>query len=111
MILGSTLKRHTHRVSTRPGSGEGCALQLAGVLDEDGNWVSPEVLIDFAYHPDVVCPVCQERGSFFNTIAWHLNDTHRWSIDAIAEWVDQFEPATPAPKTITAEVEEVYAYA
>lgn len=111
MILGSTLKRHTHQVSVR-GNEEGCALQLAGVLDEQGHWVSYEVMQQFANRPSSVCPVCNYTGSFFNVIANHLNDCHQWSIDAIAEWVDQFEPVEivkqePCPDNTTVDQVEV----
>jgi len=48
----------------------------------------------FAITPAVPCPACGvvgERG--ISQIVGHLNDQHRWTREAIADWVATVEPA------------------
>lgn len=35
----------------------------------------------------VVCPVCDERQTFWTVIGEHLNDSHDWTREQIADWL------------------------
>lgn len=63
-----------------------CALMAA---DEAGYWN-----IFANEHCETVCPVCAYANALPQMIA-HLNDEHRWTREAIADWVETVEPATP----------------
>ena len=43
---------------------------------------------------DSKCPACLVPQTVRDTI-WHLNDTHRWTRQQIAEWVAHVEPQEP----------------
>lgn len=51
------------------------------------------------------CPACAFDAAV-NTIIPHLNDNHRWSREAIAEWLDVMEPNEEGARVIEREVEE-----
>lgn len=38
------------------------------------------------------CPACSARNDDTLSIIWHLNDTHRWTREQIADWVATVEP-------------------
>lgn len=91
MVLESTIRKHVPGVSTL--ETEGCALQLAGILDKSGHWSSRKAL-DFFCTQDkmnIPCPQCGSIQTLFAVVAAHLNDMHKWNIDQIAEYFDQFE--------------------
>jgi hypothetical protein len=45
----------------------------------------------------IACPVCGEDGKALDfIISSHLNDTHRWTRERIADFVETIEPAQPA---------------
>jgi hypothetical protein len=53
---------------------------------------------------DAVCPACADSRRHVddyakNTIA-HLNDTHRWSREQIADWVETIEAAQAQPVAV-----------
>jgi hypothetical protein len=43
----------------------------------------------------VVCPICARVAvpTLPRYVIGHLNDFHNWSREAIADWIEQFEPA------------------
>lgn len=85
-------KRITGEESTRPLRGALVAPDRDGtieVIDVPGHWLI--VLASFQ-----TCPACPtyigSRRPTFNLIA-HLNDDHRWTREAIADWVETIEAA------------------
>jgi hypothetical protein len=51
------------------------------------------------------CPACNRRQSNVGEIIVHLNDQHRWTREAIADWLDVIDPP-PAPVEKVQEPEE-----
>lgn len=41
--------------------------------------------------PDVGCPVCGFIEQNLGFIVWHLNDSHRWTRERIADWIETIE--------------------
>lgn len=52
------------------------------------------------------CPACDEKV-IIGAIIWHLNDQHRWSRAAIAEWVASVEPKEANEPLLIKESDEV----
>ena len=98
MILGSTMIRHG-----RPGSegtGEGCALQCAAkALTDNQSYSRPQFdklypgLFDSRF--PIACSCCDYTAPSMARFIMHLNDYHKLTIDAIAEWVATVEPKEP----------------
>jgi hypothetical protein len=44
------------------------------------------------------CPVCHFSTVEVRKIIVHLNDTHRWTREAIADWVETIEKQSTAPE-------------
>jgi hypothetical protein len=69
----------------------GAAAEAVGLykIDAEGRCVQTDVDI-FAALPmlkvPTICPLCRYRGATGNVMA-HLNDWHRWTREAIADWV------------------------
>lgn len=57
-----------------------------GALRPQWNWTADE---------QDQCPVCGLTRDVANIISEHLNDTHRWTRERIAEWVAAIEPQEP----------------
>lgn len=54
-----------------------------------------------------VCPVCGESTYIARVMSVHLNDTHKWTREAIADWVQQVEESLePAPVSPACEARE-----
>jgi hypothetical protein len=52
----------------------------------------PEAVWPWMKQFDIPCPVCGESEKrFVSIISHHLNDTHRWTREAIADWVQTIE--------------------
>ena len=52
----------------------------------------------------VSCPACEQPISIIHKVMIHLNDGHRWTREAIADWIEPFEE-NAKPQTITVEKE------
>ncbi len=70
----------------------GAALEAAGKLEIHGEiWQQGDIWQQFQF-PELevvgVCPDCKARGKLGQLIP-HLNDTHRWTRERIAGWVDE----------------------
>lgn len=48
---------------------------------------------------DMACPECPQWTNGLAQVIAHLNDWHRWSREAIADWVATVEPADPDAAT------------
>jgi hypothetical protein len=95
--LGSTLGPQCFGQYTISGDNGSCALGAAILaVDHDEEDVS-QLLIHF---PELLLRVvCPDSGTCLNLsfsgrrdfrdVIVHLNDTHRWTREAIADWVDQ----------------------
>jgi len=54
----------------------------------------------------VSCPACEHPTTTIHLTMIHLNDKHRWTREAIADWVEQFEEKdVPTPQTVTVKEE------
>lgn len=91
--VGSTMTKPTTwaLVERREGDLHTCALGAAGVAEGfDPRHLMTDDLI--AHWPELdnqaVCPVCKAEAYLHSIIANHLNDTHNWSREHIADWVD-----------------------
>ena len=51
------------------------------------------------------CPQCFTIDRVFEISADHLNDTHRWTRERIADWVETIEAKMEQPKEEAVEVE------
>lgn len=112
MILGSTMIRHVDRPAS--GIDEGCALQCADIATGPYRGFQALVEENPFLSQRCPCPACGESATGFAVVAKHLNDTHKWSIDRIAEWVASIEPAegtelsnTPSLATETREAANI----
>lgn len=99
-----------------------CALGAAGLAI--GQWplrMEPGIMRrDSVWNPcdswpwtvcDVACPQCcvwYSGGANVVAIIAHLNDTHRWTREQIADWIATIEPQE-APATTPEQHEEVLA--
>lgn len=77
-----------------PAIAEGDVLGFRGSLIRKGQTVTLYVtpwwwrkLLD----REVVCPMCGQRD-FLKRVVAHLNDSHLWSRELIADWVEKQEP-------------------
>jgi len=97
MILGSTLVKHVPYSGNPLVTRDGCALQIADYAAGMGNlryshsWV-------YGLN-QTACPECHDSLLSVAYTVVHLNDGHRWSIDAIAQWVASVEPASVSERT------------
>ena len=87
--LGAMLSAQTFG-TIRDAEGRSCALGAAmGAIGQgnckEWNWAGRKVN----------CPDCGVLASVFNVIP-HLNDSHRWPRQQIAEWVSTIEPQDEA---------------
>lgn len=49
----------------------------------------------------VSCPVCGDPAPTYLTESlYHLNDGHRWTREAIADWVETIEQQQPSPDPV-----------
>ena len=106
--LGSMLKPQGFGFGSQQGGScaNNAALEASGALNVYTAWPWAEVVVP--------CPACQttydprfSRG--LHGIVPHLNDIHRWSREAIADWVEEQEgrylPEVPeAPSEVPKEV-------
>ncbi len=58
-----------------------------------GNWYWSE-FFQWSVEINCTCPVCGSSGGLSGIIAFHLNDTHRWSRERIADFVELHEGLT-----------------
>lgn len=73
----------------------GAAFVAIGILNRDDKYDSRLIAQSFMqlseYWPwvlrDTICPICKVYNNINYIIAWHLNDSHRWTRPRIAEWV------------------------
>lgn len=101
--LGAMLKPQAFNSSGREGS---CALRAAadasGLQDDLHSLLAYEGLkrrYPVLLRPVPACPVCWCWGTedaHVLDIVWHLNDSHRWTRERIADWVATVEPAEPS---------------
>lgn len=62
-------------------------------------------LINLAYnYAPLSCPACSHEARIFCGLVAHLNDNHRWTREAIADWVDSIEQQQARPE-VAVEVE------
>lgn len=61
-----------------------CAIGAAQLVGYDWTWIYDESL------PQVACPTCRRSGfvTSVSAVIVHLNDSHRWTREAIADWVE-----------------------
>lgn len=101
--LGSMMKPQSFNSDT---DGATCALQAAcealGRPVED--WC--ELVWEYENLADLEprCPQCG-RAEEFEGVVWHLNDTHRWTRERIADFVEQIENR----QTVSVPTEEQHA--
>ncbi len=67
----------------------------AGLKDDQDPWV-------WSNHTFARCPACNKRDEVTSLIQ-ELNDGHRWTREAIADWVEIIENAQPAPVKVQPE--------
>jgi hypothetical protein len=83
-----------------------CALEAAldAIGDTFGSYSRPwPWLNDRANSP--ACPVCGQVSIVAFITIMHLNDTHKWTREAIADWVEQIERAQePTSQPVSSEV-------
>ena len=90
--LGSLLREQHFGAPYSPDGKGSCALGAAAdaigmtSIGASGCW-------PFLVEQDAVCPYCNDRNSTAFVIATHLNDTHRWTRQQIADWVASIEPS------------------
>ena len=76
----------------------GGALQSIGTPAKNQTDYSPvKVAWPWVKEPEFSCPIakgCSPRTPL--QMIWHLNDTHRWTRQQIADWVETVEPSEPA---------------
>lgn len=93
----------------------GAALDVCGALNKDNpidgkqnHFLAERFPIVKALH---VCPQCGSKGHFHEMLIAHLNDTHRWTREQIADWVESIEHAqtTQAGKRDDASMEPALA--
>lgn len=93
-----------HRFNDRTRQNEvisSCA--LGAVLD--GGLLSTDLRCIEVYEKRL-CPACQEPQANIEYIIVHLNDHHRWTREAIADWLETVESAMQTPVTATPVAEE-----
>lgn len=104
MRLGAMLRPQiTGRLLSRWGScALGAARQAAGVPTRETvshPWVWTHTTLSH-------CPACRFSTGyqdFVEQLIKHLNDTHRWTRERIADWVESIEPQPETPVTPEAE--------
>jgi hypothetical protein len=62
----------------------------------------PRVIWPWTKTKVVNCPICWERVHVIAGISDHLNDSHFWTRERIAEWVATIEPLEPEAISTTA---------
>lgn len=85
-----TMKVHKHSSCALGSAMDACGEERLFGIEERYPWA-----YEAAPTP---CPACSNVGSFAVGMIPHLNDTHRWSREKIADWVASIEPKEdPAP--------------
>jgi hypothetical protein len=102
ILLGSTLKPQAFGDNFV--NGGSCAFGAAwDAVGDSGRF--PRMLWPWIENPQQ-CPVCHEWERIgASVISMHLNDTHRWTREQIADWVATVEPSEPETKGEQADVE------
>lgn len=84
--LGATLKPQAFNDQTL---GRSCALQAAADALNMSTWT--DIALRYAFITKTVdCPHCTDRDWLIRAI-WHLNDTHHWTRERIADFVELHE--------------------
>ncbi len=87
----------------------GAALDAIGALTDEWDQARLPKMWSWACEQDKYrCPACarpRRMNSTFNIIT-HLNDRHRWTREAIADWVATIEPKAAIEPTPIGELEE-----
>ena len=81
-----------------------CAIgaALLAVGKQAGRYDALDEQWPFAYDVKVQCPACEMRD-FVADVLWHLNDTHKWTRERIADWVETIERRADADQARTQE--------
>ena len=87
--LGATMKPQSFGVEQGDGGScaRGAAADAIGVTD----WFETPWLKWATLECQTTCPVCDKPGHLAGTIAYCLNDSHRWTRERIADWVELHE--------------------
>lgn len=92
----------------------GAACEAVGLSSEDGmesfwdNNVQPFKCPMYADYSNVLSDHCMGSRNTINQMIVHLNDTHHWTRERIADWVSTVEPsAVEHPELVLKELELV----
>lgn len=62
---------------------------------------------DYALSRRLSCPACHVQATLYEVIGSHLNDTHNWTREAVAGFLETLEPLElPAPVLVAGEAIE-----
>ena len=100
ILRGSTMgPQIRHQLSNGKGTcAWGAAYLALGILGKaitQDPRADPRVIWPWTKAKFVNCPVCWEKVHVITAISDHLNDSHFWTRERIAEWVARVEPSEP----------------